>query len=92
MLLRMAHRGACGYESKDVGFELPPPGEYVVGMFFLPTPEVRREEMKIVFRKVEETEPLKRPTRVPDAVKHRGFHAYEWESILYRDLDVRMND
>ncbi|XP_058108983.1 glutamate synthase 2 [NADH], chloroplastic-like isoform X2 [Magnolia sinica] len=80
MLLRMAHRGACGYESKDVGFELPPPGEYVVGMFFLPTPEV------------EETEPLKRPTRVPDAVKHRGFHAYEWESILYRDLDVRMND
>ncbi|XP_058100409.1 glutamate synthase 1 [NADH], chloroplastic isoform X5 [Magnolia sinica] len=42
--------------------------------------------------KVEETQPLKRPTRVPDAVKHRGFLAYERESISYRDPDVRMND
>ncbi|XP_058095946.1 glutamate synthase 1 [NADH], chloroplastic-like [Magnolia sinica] len=40
---------------KDVGFELPPPGEYAVGMFFLPTSEVRREESKIVFTKVAES-------------------------------------
>ncbi|MBA0657303.1 hypothetical protein Goklo_009597 [Gossypium klotzschianum] len=38
--------------AKDVGFELPPPGEYAVGMFFLPTSESRREESKNVFTKV----------------------------------------
>ncbi|XP_052172313.1 LOW QUALITY PROTEIN: glutamate synthase 1 [NADH], chloroplastic [Diospyros lotus] len=43
-------------------------------------------------QKVEEVEPLKRPTQVPDAVKHRGFVAYERESISYRDPNVRMND
>ncbi|KAF4350767.1 hypothetical protein F8388_026477 [Cannabis sativa] len=41
--------------SKDVGFELPPLGEYVVGMFFLPTSETRREESKNIFRKVAES-------------------------------------
>ncbi|KAL5989333.1 glutamate synthase [NADH] [Asimina triloba] len=40
---------------KDVGFDLPPPGQYSVGMFFLPTSEVRREESKIVFSKVAES-------------------------------------
>ncbi|XP_010266511.1 PREDICTED: glutamate synthase 1 [NADH], chloroplastic isoform X1 [Nelumbo nucifera] len=39
----------------DVGFELPPPGEYAVGMFFLPTSETRREESKTVFTKVAES-------------------------------------
>ncbi|KAL1156712.1 hypothetical protein V6Z11_A08G109000 [Gossypium hirsutum] len=29
--------------TEDVGFELPPSGEYAVGMFFLPTSESRRE-------------------------------------------------
>ena len=38
--------------AKDMGFELPPPGEYAVGMFFLPTSENRREQSKIVFTKV----------------------------------------
>lgn len=38
--------------AKDVGFELPPLGEYAVGMFFLPTSESRREQSKIVFTKV----------------------------------------
>lgn len=37
---------------KDAGFELPPPGEYAVGMFFLPTSDSRREQSKIVFTKV----------------------------------------
>ncbi|CAN6444676.1 unnamed protein product [Victoria cruziana] len=76
MLVRMAHRGACGCEvntgdgagilvalphdffkevAKDIGFKLPPPGEYAVGMFFLPTADGRREESKIVFNKVAES-------------------------------------
>ncbi|KAA8533609.1 hypothetical protein F0562_030957 [Nyssa sinensis] len=41
--------------AKDAGFKLPPPGEYAVGMFFLPTSENRREQSKIVFRKVAES-------------------------------------
>ncbi|XP_057950396.1 glutamate synthase 1 [NADH], chloroplastic isoform X1 [Malania oleifera] len=41
--------------AKDVGFELPPPGQYAVGMFFLPTSENRRDESKIVFTKVAES-------------------------------------
>ncbi|KAJ6411039.1 hypothetical protein OIU84_007733 [Salix udensis] len=36
--------------------------------------------------------PLKRPTRVNDAVKHRGFIAYEREGVHYRDPNIRMND
>ncbi|MCL7051202.1 hypothetical protein MKW94_025137 [Papaver nudicaule] len=40
----------------------------------------------------EEEESPARPTRVADAVKHRGFIAYERESISYRDPTVRMND
>ncbi|KAG9147197.1 hypothetical protein Leryth_024320 [Lithospermum erythrorhizon] len=40
----------------------------------------------------EETEPTKRPTRVADAVKQRGFVAYERESISFRDPSVRLND
>lgn len=38
--------------AKDVGFELPPLGEYAVGMFFLPTSDTRREESKRIFAKV----------------------------------------
>lgn len=40
---------------------------------------------------MEETE-QKRPTRVADAVKHRGFIAYEREGVKYRDPNARMND
>ncbi|XP_039062007.1 glutamate synthase 1 [NADH], chloroplastic isoform X4 [Hibiscus syriacus] len=39
-----------------------------------------------------EAEPVKRPTQVSDAVKHRGFVAYEREGIKYRDPNVRLND
>lgn len=42
--------------------------------------------------KVEKTEPPKRPTEIPDAVKHRGFIAYEREGVKYRDPNVRMRD
>ena len=38
--------------AKDAGFELPPPGEYAVGMFFMPTDEKRREKGKAEFKKV----------------------------------------
>ncbi|KAL3524404.1 hypothetical protein ACH5RR_017238 [Cinchona calisaya] len=41
--------------AKDVGFELPPAGQYAVGMLFLPTSESRREQSKIVFTKVAES-------------------------------------
>ncbi|KAG6469481.1 hypothetical protein ZIOFF_074203 [Zingiber officinale] len=87
MLVRMAHRGACGCETntgdgagilvalphgffveacihtfsvnenvtKDVGMQLPSPGQYAVGMFFLPQDDSRREESKVVFTKVAES-------------------------------------
>ncbi|PKA51627.1 Glutamate synthase 1 [NADH], chloroplastic [Apostasia shenzhenica] len=38
--------------AKDLGFDLPPPGQYAVGMFFLPTDQSRREESKAVFAKM----------------------------------------
>ncbi|XP_076953678.1 glutamate synthase 1 [NADH], chloroplastic-like isoform X1 [Bidens hawaiensis] len=41
--------------AKDEGFELPAPGNYAVGMFFLPTSDTRREQSKIVFTKVAES-------------------------------------
>lgn len=41
--------------TKDAGFELPPPGEYAVGMVFLPTDEKRRERSKAEFEKVAES-------------------------------------
>ncbi|GAB2265090.1 glutamate synthase [NADH] [Dionaea muscipula] len=41
--------------AKDIGFELPPPGQYAVGMLFLPTSENRRLESKTLFAKVAES-------------------------------------
>ncbi|XP_031391679.1 glutamate synthase 1 [NADH], chloroplastic isoform X1 [Punica granatum] len=38
--------------ASENGFELPPPRQYAVGMFFLPTSESRRLESKQVFSKV----------------------------------------
>ena len=38
--------------TKDAGFELPPLGEYAVGMLFMPTDEKRREKSKLVFLEV----------------------------------------
>ncbi|CAM6092721.1 unnamed protein product [Calypogeia fissa] len=74
MLVRMAHRGACGCEKNtgdgagimialpheffaaravgEIGCKLPPPGEYAVGMLFMPTDEVRRQECKKIFKRV----------------------------------------
>ncbi|GLT61960.1 hypothetical protein SLA2020_346300 [Shorea laevis] len=43
-------------------------------------------------KELEDGAHLKRPTRVSDAVKHRGFIAYEREGIQYRDPNARMND
>jgi hypothetical protein len=43
---------AISQVAKDLGFELPPAGEYAVGMFFLPKSESRRKESKNVFTKV----------------------------------------
>jgi glutamate synthase domain-containing protein 1 len=38
--------------TKDAGFELPPQGEYAVGMFFMPHDDDRREKTKLVFHEV----------------------------------------
>nr|GME02130.1 glutamate synthase 1 [NADH], chloroplastic isoform X1 [Ipomoea batatas] len=43
-------------------------------------------------QQVEEVEPVKRPTQVVKAIKHRGFVAYEREGISYRDPNIRMGD
>ncbi|XP_019414790.1 PREDICTED: glutamate synthase [NADH], amyloplastic isoform X1 [Lupinus angustifolius] len=41
---------------------------------------------------IEQAETSKRPSQVIDAVKHRGFVAYEREGVQYRDPNVRMSD
>lgn len=38
--------------AEEIGCELPPLGDYAVGMIFLPTSERRREESRNVFNKV----------------------------------------
>jgi len=38
--------------TKDAGFELPLPGQYGVGMFFMPHDDERREKSKLVFHEV----------------------------------------
>lgn len=48
--------------------------------------------MKFLNFQKEVAETVKRPTLVNDAVKHRGFIAYEREGVRYRDPNVRMND
>ncbi|XP_014504410.1 glutamate synthase [NADH], amyloplastic isoform X1 [Vigna radiata var. radiata] len=40
----------------------------------------------------QQAEAPKRPSRVTDAIKHRGFVAYEREGVQYRDPNVRMTD
>ncbi|XP_057452987.1 glutamate synthase [NADH], amyloplastic isoform X2 [Lotus japonicus] len=42
--------------------------------------------------KQSEAESPKRPSQVTEAIKHRGFVAYEREGVQYRDPNVRMND
>lgn len=40
----------------------------------------------------DEDEAPARPSRVPDAVKHRGFIAYEREGVQYREPSERLHD
>lgn len=57
----------CGFVlwqvTKDAGFELPPQGEYGVGMFFMPTDDERREKSKLVFHEVSPLKEQKRKKR-----------------------------
>ncbi|KAI3705734.1 hypothetical protein L1987_75975 [Smallanthus sonchifolius] len=53
---------------------------------------VQVKEMVSKLEEVEKAEPVTRPSRVEDAVKHRGFVAYEREGVSYRDPTVRMED
>ncbi|XP_024969533.1 glutamate synthase 1 [NADH], chloroplastic-like [Cynara cardunculus var. scolymus] len=43
-------------------------------------------------KEVEDVELVTRPSQVNNAIKHRGFVAYEREGVSYRDPTVRMND
>ncbi|KAI7755265.1 hypothetical protein M8C21_002410, partial [Ambrosia artemisiifolia] len=54
--------------------------------------EIKVKEMVNAVKEVEVDEPATRPSRVEDAVKHRGFVAYEREGVSYRDPAVRMED
>ena len=45
-----------------------------------------------ILQDVEAAESLERPSRVENAVKHRGFISYEREGFQYRDPNERMND
>ncbi|KAK4793540.1 hypothetical protein SAY86_023975 [Trapa natans] len=54
ILVALPHEFYQEVASQD-GFVLPSPGEYAVGMFFLPTSESRRMESKHVFAKVAES-------------------------------------
>lgn len=60
------------------------------------TLEVRASFSWLMFFKnvqnVEQAKASKRPSQVSDAVKHRGFVAYEREGVQYRDPNVRMSD
>lgn len=40
---------------EEIGCKLPPPGEYAVGMMFMPTADDRREECKKIFKTVAES-------------------------------------
>ncbi|KAJ0986186.1 hypothetical protein J5N97_004542 [Dioscorea zingiberensis] len=105
MLVRMAHRGACGCEvntgdgagilvslphefykevTKEAGFELPPAGQYAVGMFFLPTDENRRQEGKAAFEKTAESlgHVVLGWRRVPTDNKGLGKSALQTEPII----------
>ncbi|GAA0150375.1 oxidoreductase [Lithospermum erythrorhizon] len=52
----------------------------------------KEKESEVTNQAEEVHEPAKRPTQVADAVKQRGFVAYERESISFRDPSVRLND
>ncbi|KAJ8492454.1 hypothetical protein OPV22_014175 [Ensete ventricosum] len=95
MLLRMSHCRTCGIlvalpheflneVTKDVGIQLPPPGQYAVGMFFLPTDDRRRKESKVVFAKVAES--LRHVVlgwrRVPTDNRDLGLSALQTEPII----------
>jgi glutamate synthase (NADPH/NADH) len=44
-----------GFYQEVVDFQLPPQGDYAVGMFFLPKSDNRRKESKNIFKKVAES-------------------------------------
>ncbi|TVT97435.1 hypothetical protein EJB05_57316, partial [Eragrostis curvula] len=95
MLERMSHRGACGCEkntgdgagilvTKDCGFQLPKPGEYAVGMFFMPTDEGRREKSRLVFHEIAKRlgHVVLGWRRVPTDNSDLGISALETEPVI----------
>ncbi|KAK3138054.1 hypothetical protein QOZ80_5AG0363860 [Eleusine coracana subsp. coracana] len=73
-----------GEVTKDSGFELPLPGEYAVGMFFMPTDEGRREKSRIVFHEIAKSlgHAVLGWRRVPTDNSDLGRSALETEPVI----------
>lgn len=54
--------------------------------------DLRDKNIIWTLQKEEDLAAAKRPTQVDNAVKHRGFIAYERQSISYRDPNDRIKD
>lgn len=61
-------------------FELPPHGQYAVGMFFLPKSDNRRKESKNIFRKVNQSVKFL-CLRFKFDVMHNGFFQFNKDSL-----------
>ncbi|XP_076903102.1 glutamate synthase 1 [NADH], chloroplastic-like [Bidens hawaiensis] len=70
--------------AKDEGFELPAPGNFAVGMFFLPTSVTRRKQSKIVFTKVAESlgHTVLGWRTVPTDISGFGKYALQTEPVI----------
>ncbi|GJM89695.1 hypothetical protein PR202_ga05907 [Eleusine coracana subsp. coracana] len=76
--------GEASIATKDSGFELPLPGEYAVGMFFMPTDEGRREKSRIVFHEIAKSlgHAVLGWRRVPTDNSDLGRSALETEPVI----------
>ncbi|CAL9116276.1 unnamed protein product [Musa textilis] len=76
--------GSLFHVTEDVGIQLPPPGQYAVGMFFLPTDDGRRNESKVIFAKVAESlgHVVLGWRRVPTDNRDLGVSAVQTEPII----------
>ncbi|KAK3134883.1 hypothetical protein QOZ80_5BG0411960 [Eleusine coracana subsp. coracana] len=73
-----------GEVTKDSGFEFPLPGEYAVGMFFMPTDEGRREKSRIAFHEIAKSlgHAVLGWRRVPTDNSDLGRSALETEPVI----------
>ncbi|GJN15164.1 hypothetical protein PR202_gb02057 [Eleusine coracana subsp. coracana] len=76
--------GEASIVTKDSGFEFPLPGEYAVGMFFMPTDEGRREKSRIAFHEIAKSlgHAVLGWRRVPTDNSDLGRSALETEPVI----------